>query len=127
MYTSCTDIHFPDTQYIIEELSSQAIPTNGSLQLSCTAPIATEIAWGRGQPEGGFVPVTSSGDPRVTANGGSLEVTPFHAIEHIGLYYCLATLETGDKVRSCPSNISHASKQNTYCTFYHSSNTRVCI
>lgn len=128
----CT--HFPDTQFIIEEPSSQAVPTNGSLQLSCTAPNATDIEWARGQPEAGLTPVMSSSDPRVTTDGDSLEVTPFHAIEHIGLYYCLATLESGDTVRSCPANISHASEQTIHtvhskctCVYIYEHRSPYCI
>ena len=41
--------------------------------------------------------------------GDTLELTPFHAIEDVGLYYCMVLSETVI-VRSCPAYISHASE-----------------
>ena len=94
---------------MVEDPLSQAVPTNGSLQLTCTTPNASHALWLRGPPEDDLSPI--QGDSRVTTDGDTLELSSFHAIDHVGLYYCLITTETGDTVRSCPADISHASKQ----------------
>ena len=96
-----------DALYITEEPLSQAVPTNGSLQLSCLAPNFTLTLWFKGPPALGHDQI--SGDPRVTTEGDTLELTSFHAIEDVGLYYCMVLSEAA-VVRSCPAYISHASE-----------------
>jgi hypothetical protein len=96
-----------DSQLTIEDPVGRAVPTNGSLHLSCDSPHSAHTAWFRGQPAAGPVPVT--GDPRIITNGGDLWFTSFHASEHAGLYYCLVTTDTGEAVRSCPAHLTHAS------------------
>ena len=99
--------HSTDALYITEEPLSQAVATNGSLQLSCLAPNFNLTLWFKGSPADGLTQVQE--DLRVTADGDTLELTSFHAIEHTGLYYCMVLSETVI-VRSCPAYISHASK-----------------
>ena len=113
--TFLTFLLSPDSQLTIEDPVGRAVPTNGSLHLSCDSPHTTHTAWFRGQPAAGPVPVT--GDPRIVTNGDDLWLTSFHASEHAGLYYCLVTTDTGDSVRSCPANVTHASELTNFLPF----------
>ena len=89
--------------------ASDAVPTNGSVHLSCPSPNATGTFWMRGPPAAGLVPLLG-GDPRLVTTGADLWVTSFHAAEHTGLYYCLVAVGNGESLRSCPATLSHASK-----------------
>ena len=100
-----------DTQYLTTEPLSQPVPTNGTFHLKCSSPNATSTLWFRGHPEQGFIPILNDPPRLLITDDNTLHLSSFHAIDDIGLYYCLVTMDTGAALRSCPANISHASEQ----------------